>query len=123
MFTYSQSTGQLKNAEYEDEILGVGYSGNGAGKNNPAMQNVKDVGPIPQGLYVFGEPTTEKGPLTIPLEPDLESGQNMFGRSGFLIHGDSLEHPGEASEGCIVLGPEVRDMIATAGDFVLKVIP
>ena len=27
----------------------------------------------------------------------------MFGRSEFLIHGDSLEHPGAASEGCIIL--------------------
>jgi hypothetical protein len=47
-YTYSQSTGQLK---LYSEVLGIGYSGKGKGRNDPAMQDVKDVGPIPAGEY------------------------------------------------------------------------
>src|ERR1035438_5538324 len=32
-----------------------------------------------------------------------ESGTNTFGREGFLIHGDSVQNPGTASHGCIIL--------------------
>lgn len=50
--TYRQSTGELLDAN--GVVIGVGYSGSPAGKNNPAMQNVVDVGPIPQGTYHVG---------------------------------------------------------------------
>ena len=46
-YTYSQSTGQLK---LGDQILGVGYSGIGAARNNSARQAQQD-GPIPIGEY------------------------------------------------------------------------
>ena len=47
-YTYSQSSGQLK---FYGEVLGTGYSGRDKGKNNPAMQHVKNVGPVPVGEY------------------------------------------------------------------------
>jgi hypothetical protein len=47
-YVYSQSTGKLT---YFGDLIGTGYSGKGKGKNNPAMQDVKDIGPVPAGLY------------------------------------------------------------------------
>jgi hypothetical protein len=46
----------------------------------------------------------------------------MFGRTGFLIHGDSLQHPGRASNGCIILPRPIRDRIAASGDDQLTVV-
>ena len=49
-------------------------------------------------------------------------GHLAHGRTAFLIHGDSIKHPGDASEGCIILGPHIRTRIAASGDTVLNVI-
>ncbi len=46
----------------------------------------------------------------------------MGGRDGFFIHADSYEHPGQASEGCIVLPLQLRMMIALSLDRDLSVI-
>nr|WP_123336389.1 DUF2778 domain-containing protein [Erwinia sp. JUb26] len=46
---------------------------------------------------------------------------NMHGRNLFRIHGDSREHPGEASEGCIILGPDARREIINSIDKTLIV--
>ena len=45
-YVYSQSTGQFK---LDNDVIGIGYSGKGAGRNNPAMQTQKNLGPIPAG--------------------------------------------------------------------------
>lgn len=120
-WTYKQSTGTF--IFEETQILGGCYSGKGEGKNNPAMQNVKYVGPLPCGKYTMGQPFVSRvhGPFAIPLTPDPSN--EMFGRSEFLIHGDSLEHPGEASEGCIVALPRVRQILWNSGVRDLLVIP
>ncbi len=39
-------------------------------------------------------------------------GQNMFGRDAFLIHGDNSKHDNSVSEGCIILGPAIREQIS-----------
>lgn len=115
-----QATGDLI---YDGEVAASGYSGAGEGKNNPAMQDVCNVGPIPQGLYYIGPPrdTEEHGPYVLPLIPFPEN--DMRGRGGFLIHGDSIKSPGTASEGCIVLGRLYREAIYKSNDRVLKVVP
>ncbi|HLW75686.1 MAG TPA: tlde1 domain-containing protein, partial [Bryobacteraceae bacterium] len=99
MWTYRQSTGEMSR---DGIAAGIGYSGFEAGKNNPAMQEVEETGPIPQGRYTIGEPEDLEGgphgPFILRLTPD--SGNQMFGRSGFLIHGDSIAQPGMASRGC-----------------------
>jgi hypothetical protein len=46
-WTYSESTGALTNPT--GVVAGTGYSGCGAGYNNPAAQGTDNVGPIPQG--------------------------------------------------------------------------
>ena len=123
MWQYSQSTGAL--TAPDGSLAGSGYSGHGTGVNAPQMQNVADVGPIPQGLWFIGAPYTdpEKGPLVMRLEPD--SATETFGRSGFLIHGDLVGHVGAklASHGCIILAHALRQAIANSGDSTLEVNP
>lgn len=88
----------------------VGYSGRGRGRNNPDLQAVVATGPIPRGEYRVGLPYTHptKGPVVFRLTPSEQN--DMFGRSGFLIHGDNAR--GDASHGCIILPRNVRDLIA-----------
>lgn len=120
MYTFSQSTGKLQNVN--GDWLATGYSGFGEGKGNPTLQNVFNIGPIPQGVYTISSArdTTTHGPVVMPLTP--EAGTQTFGRSGFLIHGDSKEHPGCASHGCIILPRIIREHIAASTDKQITVI-
>jgi len=126
--TYSQSTGRLTTESLSPispgQLIGVGYSGAGEGKNDPSFDDVVDVGPLPAGHYKIGAPEDMEGgphgPFVLPLTPD--PANEMFGRSGFLIHGDT-DPPGNASEGCIILPREVREAIAASPDKHLEVVP
>jgi hypothetical protein len=104
-------------------LLGSGYSGSGAGKNDPALDFIPNVGPIPIGkwLLVGLEERGDLHPPVIRLAP--APGTETFHRGGFLIHGDSIAHPGEASHGCIILPHEVREAIWNSGIRELEVIP
>jgi hypothetical protein len=88
------------------------------------MQQEHDVGPIPVGLYAIGQPYVdpEKGPLVMRLTPD--PGNEMFGRGGFLMHGDLVTEVGLrlASLGCIIEPHATRLAVATSGDNKLQVI-
>ena len=119
MWIYNQSNGTFSQ---DGQVVGHGYSGLGVGKNNPALQNLADVGPIPQAIYEIGPPfdTTTHGPHVMALSP--AEGANTFGRSGFLIHGDSMEHLGAASHGCIILAHDVRVLVSSSGDTQLQVV-
>ena len=114
---YNQSTGRLTR---NGAFVGTGYSGKGQGYNNPLLDQVPNVGPIPRGTYRIGRPTTHpaKGPLTMSLTP---IGHDAHGRTGFLLHGESIAHPGAASEGCIVLKRVLRQRICDSGDATLEV--
>jgi hypothetical protein len=100
MWLFSQTSGDFTDAS--GFVIAQGYAGNGEGKNNPEMQNVHDVGPLPRGFYTMTEliDSPKTGPDTIVLVPDPEN--EMFGRADFRIHGDSIQEPGSASDGCIV---------------------
>ena len=115
---YNQRTGRLQRNGHD---VSTGYSGMGIGRNNPVMENARDLGPIPRGRYRIGpqyrHPT--KGPVTMALEP---IGHAAHGRTHFLIHGDSIRNPGNASEGCIVLDRAARQAIAASGDNEIEVI-
>jgi len=113
-FLYDSTTGKLFAIPVPAPPIGIGYSGFNGAKNNPGMESVHDVGPIPRGTYEIGAPfdSPEHGPLAMPLTPC--PGTDTFGRSGFLMHGDSLEHPGEASHGCIIMPRDVREHVARA---------
>lgn len=120
MFVYTQATGEMLSPD--GAIVGKGYSGFGQGKNNPRMQDVKGVGPIPEGSYTIGEPFTSEveGILTMRLYPD--ECVPTFDRCGFLIHGDSMQHPGCASHGCIILPRPARLLVAENLDKRLLVV-
>lgn len=102
--------------------LAVGYSGGGSGKNNPALEAIPDLGPIPRGRYTIGDPFDSEahGPFAIPLTPDPTN--DMHGRSGFLMHGDSVQHPGTASEGCIIMPHYARQRVFESDDKILEVV-
>lgn len=120
-FQYSQSTGTIT---HNGEPFGTGYSGHGQGLNNSDMQNVRGVGPLPQGFYTIQPPTVHPklGPVAMELLP--YSTNTMFLRDGFFIHGDTAAMNHTASDGCIVLNHDVRVSIAEsvlAGDNKLEV--
>jgi hypothetical protein len=124
VLTYSQSTGEMRDGS--GALLGTGYAGHGSGVNNPAMQEVENVGPLPRGIYTINPPvnTTTHGPYVMWLTPD--PANHMFGRCGFGIHDDERLHPGLrlASTGCIVIGQVARVAIwlaASASDGKLQV--
>jgi hypothetical protein len=90
--------------------------------NNPYDQDIQgekgkaDAGPIPAGTYTIGkmfDNTGKTGPGSMRLTPD--AGNEMNGRSGFLIHGDNSKHNFSASEGCIILSRSTRDAISSSG--------
>jgi hypothetical protein len=120
MWTYQQSTGNMLDAS--GNLVCTGYSGAPAGKNDPTKQCLQNVGPIPRGAYTIGAPqnTVTHGPYVLPLTPD--PANNMCGRTGFLIHGDSIQNPGTASQGCIILNLTCRQQIWTSGDPGLQVV-
>lgn len=117
---YDQKTGEIMTDD--GTVIGKGYAGNGKGKNNPAMESVKMIGPLPRGIYIIGEPinSPHTGPYSIPLTPNPKN--VMYGRSGFMIHGDSIDNPGTASNGCIVLPHTIRVQINNYTDKNLEVI-
>ena len=122
MWTYAQKRGALR--QPNGKVVATGYSGFDNGKNNPAMQAIHDVGPIPQGKWTIAGPpinTTEHGPFVLRLEP--ASSTNTFSRSGFLMHGDAINAPGTASRGCVIMPRKVREEVWSSGDTELEVVP
>lgn len=106
-YIYKITNGEIR---LGNKILGYGYSGKkGTCRNNPSCTAEKNVGPIPVGTYSIGRSYDSKkvGPLALPLTPT--GGQDMFGRSAFLIHGDNAR--GDASEGCVILARNIRQQI------------
>ena len=128
--TYEQLTGKLFDSS--GAVIGIGYSGAmPAGKNNPAMEGVEGIGPIPCGQYkIVGPPidTAHHGPFVLHLIPDDATHTRILtlGRDplSFLMHGDKIGAPGTASEGCIIMSRGVRDQVwaANATDPYLQVI-
>ncbi|SEB76385.1 Protein of unknown function [Rhizobiales bacterium GAS188] len=120
---YEQATGILLTCEGgRYDTLAVGYSGSLSkhGKNDPDQQCVRGVGPLPCGSYTVGPPGPGPSPYSLALTPDPTN--DMCGRSGFLIHGDSLQHPGDASDGCIILKISERSAIVATGLKTLVVV-
>ena len=125
---YEQKTGRFVICDYDDGGVErvvyetVGYSGRGAHKNNPESQHVKRLGPIPRGVYGIHGPFDH--PRLGPICFDLSAHKlPMFGRSGFMIHGDSRVRPGDASSGCIILHRAAREAIVNYGPKLLYVEP
>jgi len=125
MWTYVQRTGELLHDGTHEAFGYSGYDNPDTaqdGKNNPDLQSVREIGPIPVGSYVIQSPedTVTHGPFVLPLVPNPDN--QMFGRSCFLIHGDSVLKPGTASRGCIILAREIRNDISLSADSRLEVV-
>jgi Protein of unknown function (DUF2778) len=129
MWTYRQSDGVL---QHDGVYVATGYSGFEDGKNNPAMQDHMGLGPIPCGSYTIqvivdgdGQAVDYEGKKAPVMRLVPDAGNQMFGRSGFLIHGDSISAPGTASHGCVIEGHDIRETIAQNaedGDNQLQVV-
>jgi hypothetical protein len=109
-FEYRQSTGQFTGSQFAAQ----GYSGKWEGLNRPSLQSVKDIGPIPQGIYTIQRPQEDAkvGRVAMRLIPDPTN--EMFGRGDFLIHGPHPNDNHDSSEGCIILPYEARLVIGAA---------
>ena len=119
-WTYKQSTGDL---DRDGVHVATGYSGHGAGLNNPAMEAVHGVGPIPAGGYRIGPPRVpvdHLGVVAMPLTP--VAANLAHGRSAFFMHGDNARGDHSASDGCIIMPHAVRQGVADSGDHDLQVI-
>ncbi len=99
------------------------YSGHGNGLNNPSMQDVEGVGPLPSGLYTIGAPRVpidHLGPLAMPLTPSAST--VMFGREGFFLHGDNAAGNHSASDGCVIVPHWARAAVNMDSDRTLVVV-
>lgn len=116
MLVYNTSTGEIR---LDGEFEGYGYSGHGEGRNNPAMEAVPNVGPIPRGKYRIGPARNDpqKGPICFRLFP---VGHDAHNRSGFMIHGDNVRQ--DASEGCIIAGRLIRRAIDNDAETELEAV-
>ncbi len=135
---YHQSTGIWRyEGEYDGKkvvVEGQGYSGAGEGLNNPDMEGVENVGPIPRGVWrieggyrdvvlkpAWIDKNGTKHPakilykafrlVNVSLENpnnDKSKNPNHKGRiiTTFLIHGQGKNSWGHASQGCIIMPPE-----------------
>jgi RHS repeat-associated protein len=130
LWLYQQSTGNLYsegNNPSATTFVGSGYSGAVGYQNNGAIESLGSVGPIPTGNYTIGAQgtyTTNSGKvLTGAMTLTPKPGNWPYGRSGFLIHGDNRRGDRSASEGCVILGPSLRNMIGDSADATFKVVP
>lgn len=100
------------------------WSGHGQAHNNPAMEKVQKIGPLPAGIYGIGVLEAQHGHLgrdVMALTP--LPGTNTFGRSAFYMHGDSDgDVDFSASEGCIIAPHNIRILVNAMTDRRIKVI-
>lgn len=111
MWIFHQSTGILERNGAE---VRTGYAGaRTLGINT--YEAIPYFGPIPRGMYTIGWWFHKKQKYVLSLTP---VGHDAEGRTSFLIHGDYTDRSllGTASQGCIVLPPEVRRAIWESHD-------
>ena len=125
MWTFEIVNGKMH--EPSDAVVDIGYAGGNQGKNpegvnNPADEGLKDIGPLPEGLYTFGEPIehSKLGAFAIPLIPD--PGNDMHCRGDFYCHGDTAALDHSASEGCIIMSRPTREAMWASADHTLQVV-
>lgn len=121
MWTYHQHDGTLYRAD--GTLAGTGYSGHNEGKNNPAMESVKNIGPFPRGQWTFtvimgadGKPCDHNGKKAPVICFHPKIGTETFGRDNFECHGDSIHEPGSVSLGCMIMPHDVRVEMANSQD-------
>lgn len=119
---YEQKTGRVffDDGSKTNLVDADSYAGHGEGLNNPSLESVQGVGPIPRGEWkIHGQKdhlTNDKRNLKMAMELT-PVGHNAHGRSGFFWHGDAVATAGQhlASHGCIISSRSVRDKVAKSG--------
>ena len=104
---------------WPNEEVSIGlYSGGGSQglsqyRNNPTVDHIENLGPLPAGVYTIGQPENLEvlGVIVFKLTPDLTN--DMHGRSGFYVHGDNRWMNYTASDGCIIMKREDRLRLAS----------
>lgn len=123
MIVFSIKQGLLMDAAGGLIASGI-FSGHGAGLNNPDMEHVVGIGPIPRGIHIIGplEASHGKlGPNVMTLTP--APGTKDFGRSGFFMHGDyEGDVQRDASDGCIIAPLAIRLKVNGFADRRISVI-
>jgi hypothetical protein len=124
MWVFEITTGNMYDSN--GKLVSKGYAGGNCGKNpeginNPDDEGLKNIGPLPEGIYTFGTPVehSQLGAFAIPLIPD--PANNMLGRGGFYLHGDTVQYQ-SASEGCIIQPRPTRDACWASPDHQLQVV-
>ncbi len=118
-WTYHQKTGALMPPNSTNAV-GEGYSGTGVGRNNPALEWMPEVGPIPAGLWTIGPMNSNHphlGPDVMALTP---VGHDAHLRTDFFMHGNNITN--DASKGCIIQAHGVRMMVNSSTDKQLLVV-
>lgn len=122
MWVFEVSTGEVRRSHKDGSytLEDRAYSGVLGARNDPRQQSVQNVGPIPKGAYIITEPydSATHGPFVLRLLA--QKGTELYGRDGFLIHGDNNSHT--ASHGCIILPRVTRELIHASNDVLLVVI-
>lgn len=125
---YEQLTGRF--TDPLGVLQGKGYSGQPPHSNKPEDEGLVGLGPIPKGDWMatgVEMTTTSHGPFVIVLSPDPTTRikVNALGRdsNSFRIHGERLAPPpGYASDGCIILSRDVRELFWRSLDHDVQVI-
>ena len=121
---YSQSSGRLlcindKTGAIEIDTKGGSGYGQGFGYNNPKMQSIAYIGPIPRGTYTIGPLISKKknlGKIVFQLIPDAKTraGSPFFNAEGnrdpdtFYVHGFGESGLYESSTGCVLVNSNDR---------------
>jgi len=121
MFRYQQSPPAMfrDGKRLVDFVL---YSGHAEGLDNPAMEAVRMIGPIPRGrwrIVQWDDHHGRLGPIVAILEP---VDHDAHGRTAFRIHGDTMLANFTASDGCIVADHNLRVAMRASGDMDLEVV-
>lgn len=106
-------------------LMAYGYAGKAPYVNDASATNIPFKGPLPCGTYTFGVPIDKPestGPFSIPLIPEPQN--EMYGRDGFFMHGDSREFAGmqKASDGCPIFARFARESVNSSPDRTLQVV-
>jgi hypothetical protein len=145
MLKYEQPTGTL--FDPTGKVIAVGYSGNGLGLNNHAVEHVAKVGPLPAGdtagsgkwLMTDFSGTAhyeDKGPAVIHLTPLPDDAGSIEWAAryldgvkenpldeGMLVHGDNAQLNFSASEGCMIMKLSARLRMWAEEDKTVQVVP
>lgn len=98
MWRYIQTSGDLF---HEEELITTAFSGDGIGLNNPKLQHIRNVGPIPQGPFLICQERRYGAVRGFPLHS-----KHLLPRKGpFWIHAHGPSH------GCIIVTEEALDRI------------